>query len=312
MVFLYRIFLFLLLAGALLADVTLVIMMNWSAGVFWLLAAMILPVWLGSFKQKYFAAALSAFFVAVLAFFVFITPEEQFKGVKWEASCSEIPEIIIDGDKAVISNLRDFKYRSEDDFDVRYINQEYDLNKLESLDLILSHWDGMDNIAHTLFCFNFSDGQTAVLSVEMRCPEGTSRAYYTTFFKQHGLIYIWGTKEDLVDLRSRYRIVESLYRYRTTATAAEARQLFTLLAGRTNQLYSNWEFYRTIQGNCTTEILPYLKEVRRDLHWDLRALINGSLDRMLFEQGFLAHRPGEEFESLRARSFVPGRASGNE
>lgn len=313
MYFLYCVLLILLFLGALLADITLVMMLDWQANAFWVLALPIVLLGIAGFKKKYFAGVLAVFVASVAAFFYLITPEEQFKADKWELSCSRMPEIIINGNDAEIRNLRDFKYAPDSDkiVEPNYINQKYDLSKLESMDLYLSHWDGMDNIAHMLLCFNFSDNKTAVLSVEMRCPDGTSRDYHTTFFKQHALIYIWGTKEDLIDLRIHHRVVESLYRYRTTLTPAESRQLFCSLAKRTNQLSKKWEFYQTITGNCTTEVLPFFKEVRSNLKWDIRTLTNGTFDRLLFEQNFLEHRDGEEFESLRARSFITGgRASG--
>ena len=207
------------------------------------------------------------------------------------------------GGKIRLFDIRDFKYRAEHDFDVRYRTGVYDPEQLRSLDLYVSHWDGMDEIAHTLLRFNFSDGTALVLSVEMRCPEGISRDYYTTFFKQHALIYIWGTPEDLCDLRSKYR-GEALYRYRTAATPDEVKMLFAALIDRTAELAEKQEFYRVISGNCTTELLPYLKAMRPALRWDHRVLINGSIDRMLFEQGFLVHGDGEIFEELRARSLV--------
>ena len=184
MLFLYRIFLVILLPGFLLATLTLTMMLNWNTSAFNAVALTGFLLWLGSWKQKHFAWVLLVFCTSVAAFFTVITPEEQFKNTKWEDSCARMPQIIIDGNHAVIHDLRDFKYRSEHNYDVNYINAEYDLDKLDSLDLIMSHWDGMDNVAHTLLCFNFSDGKTAVLSVEMRCPDGISRAYPTTFFKQ--------------------------------------------------------------------------------------------------------------------------------
>lgn len=298
----------LLLAASLAAAVTLTVMMNWEWTVFYILAAAVMVLWLGVRRKRGCAYALAVFILAVGGFYALLTPEQQFRGSRWETSCARKPQVRkLDGRRFEFRDVRDFRYRTEHDFDVRYRNEIYDVDKLESLDLALSHWDGMDNIAHMMLCFNFSDGKSAALSVEMQCPQGTSRDYYTTLFKQHGLIYIWAPPEDLFDLRSNYRTGEALYRYRTTATQAEVKQLFVLLAERTADLYGHLEFYRTVRSNCTTELLPYLKAVRPDLQWDYRVLLNGTIDRMFFEQGFLRHKPGESFESLRAGSIVRNR-----
>jgi hypothetical protein len=118
------------------------------------------------------------------------------------------------------------------------------------------------------------------------------------------LIYIWATPEDILDLRSTYRNNEALYRYRTAVGKKQSKELFLDLISRTDQISRQPEFYQTIRGNCTTELLPFLKKAYPGLNYDHRALINGTIDRMLFEQGFLEHNPGEQFDFLRARSLV--------
>ena len=278
---------------------------------FWVLTAAALVIWLGGIVNKGFIYLSAVYIAAVMVFFALITPQQQFAGVTWEPVCAKKARFVklADG-KVELTNLRDFRYRSEHDFDPIYRSEIYDPEKLDSLDIGFSHWDGMDHVAHTLLCFNFSDGKSVALSVEMRCPQGTSREAHTTMFKQHELIYIWAPPQDLFDLRTRYRVVESLYKYRTNATKNEIKELFMRLAERTNKICDQPEFYRLIVGNCTTEWFPVLKSVRPELRADWRVLINGTFDRMLFEQGFLQHRDGEEFESLRARSLVPGRSSG--
>ena len=295
----------LLLAFALTGAAALAIMMQWPWPVMDAMLLLVTLTWLISRYRRSGVYALGIFALATVIFYVLLTPDGQFPpATRWESNCARVPRVerLPDG-KVRIFNIRDFIYRTEQDFDVRYRTGVYDPEQLRSLDLYLSHWDGMDDVAHTLLRFNFADGRALALSVEMRCPDGTSRDYYTTFFKQHALIYIWGTPADLCDLRSKYR-GEALYRYRTTATPDEVKMLFEALIDRTAELSGKQEFYRVISGNCTTELLPYLKAMRPSLRWDHRVLINGSFDRMLFEQGFLAADAGELFESLRARSMI--------
>ncbi len=311
MIIVYGITLFLLLLYSLLAVTALTIMMQWHYGILPLLATTVTLLWLGCLRKKEVIFLLLVFNTAVTAFYLLLTPEEQFRNAKWEKVCAIKPSVqFLDKNEVKISNVRDFQYRSANDFDVKYKTLTRDPDKLVSLDLGVSHWDGMDFLSHIMLCFNFSNAEPLVLSVEMRCPEGGSRDYYTTFLKQHELIYIWGTVEDLFDLRSTYRDNEAFYRYRTTATPDEVKTLFLHLLDRTEELNRKPEFYRVIYGNCTTELLPSLQKMRPSLKWDLRVLINGTIDRMFFEQGFLHSKPGEKFEPLRARSIVPVK-SGN-
>ena len=299
----------LLLLFSLFGAATLTVMLNWHSSVMYALFLLVLLLWLASRYSKSGMYALGIFCLSVATFYFLLTPDEQFPPqTRWESNCARLPKVEeLPGDKIKILGVRDFKYRTETDFEARYQDVTYELARLQSVDIYLSHWDGMDEIAHTLLRFDFSDGKSVVLSVEMRCPDGTSRDYYTTFFKQHALIYIWGTPEDLCDLRSRFR-GEATYRYRTTLTPEESRTLFLTLVDRTADLSGKQEFYRVITGNCTTELLPYLKAVRPKLRWDIRALINGPFDRLLFEQGVIAHEPGELFEAVRARSFIKNNA----
>ncbi len=306
MIVVYGLVYLLLLLYSLLTVTGLTVMMHWHYGIMPLLTTLVTILWFGSLRKKEIFFLLLVFNAAFTVFYILLTPQEQFKNVKWETSCAVKPQaFFLDRNKVKISNVRDFRYRTAKDFDIKYQDVICNIDKLESLDLGVSHWDGMDFIAHVMLCFNFSDREPLVLSVEMRCPEGSSRDVYTTFLKQHELIYIWGTANDLFDLRSTYRDNEAIYRYRTAATADEVKILFTQLLKRTRELNEKPEFYRIIKGNCTTELLPALQKMRPSLKWDLRVLINGTIDRMFFEQGFIVGKPGERFEPLRARSIVP-------
>jgi hypothetical protein len=57
----------------------------------------------------------------------------------------------------VISNVRNFTWRSETDFDQIWEQRTYNLSRVHDVDLIMSYWMG-EAIAHTIVSFGFDDG----------------------------------------------------------------------------------------------------------------------------------------------------------
>ena len=76
-----------------------------------------------------------------------------------------------DGDQVTIHNVRNFRYRSEEDFDETWETRVYDLSTIRSLDLYFSYW-GPRDIAHTMLSFGFENGDYLALSVETRKEVG--------------------------------------------------------------------------------------------------------------------------------------------
>ena len=65
-------------------------------------------------------------------------------GKKWQPSWSRLPAVEINGNEILVKDVRSFVYRTEQDFDVRYVTRRFDLDKLATLDFAVSHWDGME------------------------------------------------------------------------------------------------------------------------------------------------------------------------
>ena len=103
----------------------------------------------------------------------------------------------INGNEIVVKDVRSFIYRTERDFDARYVTRRFDLDKLATLDFAVSHWDGMEFVAHTMLSFGFEDGKHLALSVETRLPEGVEQGSVPGLYKQFNVIYILADEEDL-------------------------------------------------------------------------------------------------------------------
>ena len=99
-------------------------------------------------------AAYAAAFVLFLGWWASITPTND---RNWAPDVARSVTATIDGDRLVISNVRNFTWRSDTDFDQRWEQRTYSLSHLTDVDLIMSYWMG-EAIAHTIVSFGFDDG----------------------------------------------------------------------------------------------------------------------------------------------------------
>ena len=258
------------------------------------------------------AAAAAMMELAVAAAFLCITPEQRFRDTEWQKPWRRTlaPVKLADG-RYRLENVRDFRYRTEEDFDVRYRAVVVDPERIASIDAVFSHWDDMEEIAHSMLGLNFADGTTIVISLETRLPEGAEQNGIDGFYRRYALAMIAGTPEDLYGLRTDHR-GETLYVYRLAMGHDIMRDIVVSLFTRAGELQKHPKFYNSLGHNCTTGLLPMLPDAGSMLRGDPRLILNGLAAKMLFDRKLLAHREGESFGSLRARSLVPGLCRGKD
>ena len=58
----------------------------------------------------------------------------------WDPSVAVLPRAVRDGDAVTIENVRNFEYRSLDDFTPRYETRTYHLANLQGVDIIFFNW----------------------------------------------------------------------------------------------------------------------------------------------------------------------------
>ncbi len=202
-----------------------------------------------------------------------------------------------------VHDIRDFRYRSETSFDIRYRTDDFDLKQLESLDFVVVHWDNMEGIAHTMLSFGFRGGQQLVFSVETRRDRGDVYGAIPGIYKQFELIYLIGTEADLLGLRTNYRH-EQVYLYPTNATTEEMRVILLDLLEKANGIYRQPQFYNSLTSNCTTSLLPSIRRAVALPFRDPSFLCNGFTDRLAFRLGWLRTRQGESFPELKFRRYA--------
>lgn len=226
-------------------------------------------------------AALAVAVTVVLAAYFSLSPRND---RDWAPDVARAPWASIDGDQVTLHEVRSFDYRTETDYAERWEERRYDLSKLATVDLSLTHW-GSPHIAHTIVSFGFTDGQYLAVSIETRRERGESYSATRGFFRQYELAYVFADERDLLRLRTNYRTGEDVYLFRIRATPERARALFLDYLNTATALARAPRWYNALTGNCTTNIRAHVQNSGPANPWSWQLLANGHLDELLYARG---------------------------
>jgi hypothetical protein len=210
----------------------------------------------------------------------------------------------VSGSRLTLNNVRNFNWDSETAFEEIWDAREYDLDKLQSVDLFTSVWDS-PAIAHTLFGFNFSDGQRVVFSAEIRREKTEAFSAIGGFFKKFELAMIAAEESDIIRLRTNAR-GEQVSRYRLNVTPNQARALLLALVAKGNELTQRPQFYQTITSNCTTVVFQLARLIEPKIPLDWRILLSGYLPDYLYELGVIDN--SKPLEDVKREADISARA----
>jgi hypothetical protein len=219
---------------------------------------------------------------------------------KWQTDVTTLPSATIDGNRVTVRNIRNCDYRSETDYTCRYYHKTFDLAKLKTADLFIIYW-GSPYIAHTMFSFGFGEDGELCFSIETRKEVGEEYSAIKGFFRQYELTYIVADERDLVRLRTNYR-KEDVYLYRLKANPELIRKVFLDYLREVNQIKGRPEWYNALTSNCTTNIRGHTAQFNPDAKFDWRIIVNGYLDRLLYERRVVD--TSMPFEELKRKSYI--------
>lgn len=243
--------------------------------------------------------------VAVAVWWASIPPS---KTRDWSPDVARTARAAFHGSSVTIQNVRNFKYRSESDYDQRWDRRTYNLDRIRGVDLFLSFW-GPTQIAHTIASWEFDDGQYLAISIETRKEKGESYSALRGFFRQYELYYVVADERDLIGLRTNSR-GEQVYLYRTRVPASQARALLVDYLHEVNRLADHPRWYNALTQNCTTTIRGHAQNAGAGGRLDWRLLANGHVDQLLYERGQID--TDLPFAVLRARSNITERAKASD
>ena len=240
--------------------------------------------------------AYALIYAVLLLWWASIAPSNQ---RIWADDASHLLTGAVQGSNVTLNNVRDFTWRSDDDYYVRWETRHYDLDHLASADAVLSYW-GSAAIAHAMISFGFDDGSHVVFSVEIRKQRGQQYSAIGGFFKQYETILVAADERDVIRVRTNVR-GEDDYLYPLHMDKAAMRALFLAYVQDANKLTVTPEFYNTITSNCTTIVYRMARQIEPGLPRDFRLLLTGYLPEYLYKVGALDQSTPIEEQRQRAR-----------
>ena len=252
-------------------------------------------LWLS--RERRMSSAFAVLFLGVVAWWISIAPSHD---RPWRPEVAVMPRAVIDGDRVRITGVRNFDYRSRNDFTVRYEEREVRLSRLTALDFYVSYFT-VGPVGHTFLSFIFDDAPPLSISIETRPEVGESFAPVASMFKQFELIYVVGDERDLVGVRTNHRR-EDVYLYRLNTSPEDARRLLLVYLDRINELADRAEFYHLLSNSCTINIIRYANAAGRVGRLNIRHVLNGLIDSYLYGSGRM--NTTLPFDELRRRSLI--------
>ncbi len=204
----------------------------------------------------------------------------------------------VQGNLLTVHNIRDFKHQA-DSFTENYITETYDLEKIKNVWFIVSHFsETNEGLAHTFLSFEFEDDKFLAISIEARREKNESYSPLKGILKQYEMLYVVGTEEDLLKLRTEIRD-EKVYLYPANTTPEKSRKLLLSFMDRMNQIHDKPEFYNTILNNCTNQIIKHIETFSdKDFpffSWNI--FMPGYSDEVAYEMELIPHDlPLEEIQ----------------
>ena len=222
----------------------------------------------------------------------------------WRRDVARLATAQIRGDHVTVRNVRNFRYRSVEDFDERWEERSYDLSLLAGLDIFFIAW-GPKLYNHTILSWSFADGQRLAISVEVRKRRDQGYSAWKAFFRQYELVYVAADERDVIKLRTNYRR-EQVYLYRVITSRSAARSLLLAYLEAMNEIAVRPLWYNALTANCTTVIRQRVIHAGGRLPFSWRYFANAYLPPLLYRRGLLDRsRPLEE---LKAMSHINPRA----
>ena len=213
--------------------------------------------------------------------------EAQSVGRVWRPDLAILPFSEFHGNEITIRHVRNCRYRTEEDYDVRHYDLRFLLTDVVSVDFIVVPFKETTLLAHTMFSFGLRSGEQFCISVEARLDQGESYSAIGGMRKKYELIYVIADERDVIPLRTNTRDVE-VFLYRGNANSEQVQNLLIDMLARSNKLQREPEFYDLISNNCTTNLVSHVNQLRPGkVPFDWRVVLPGHSDRLAYELGLI-------------------------
>ncbi len=272
---------------------------NFALGVVWLLVLGFLILRFKDIRQRIGIWVIGL--AIVLIPWALISPSND---RDWQQDWRKTGWAEIKGDEITFHNYRNFDYSKDGEITEIWEKKTVRLSNLRGIDYFHDAFGG-DWIAHPMTSFDFGVDGRVVLSIETRREEGEDYSEIGGLYKMFELQYVFGSERDLVRVRTNVRN-EPVYLYRLNISEKAMKGLFLQSVEALNNLKESPRWYHVVTANCTTSLRTQTPEKSRR-QFDIRLLLNGKLDELLYERGDLIH-DGIEFQQLRKEALINEKA----
>ena len=219
-----------------------------------------------------------------------------------------LPYIAMDDTGTItITKFRNFDWRKEGAVSPRYESRTFHSRDLNRVDVFISHFDDFEGLADIFLSFGFANSQHLVVSLETRRENDEAFSPSRGIFRQFEIIYVVGSEEDIVGLRTDVREGERVYLYPTKATEKQSRDLFVAIANDINDVHGKPRIYNTLTRNCTNELARRVEDistVRFPITW--KTILPGYFDEVLYRIAIIENEA--PFDKVKAAHLVDNQA----
>jgi hypothetical protein len=221
----------------------------------------------------------------------------------WELGQEKLPHIIFGKNGLItIDDFRNFDWQIDGTAVPKYEIRTFNMDDLNSVDVFISHFDEFEGLAHIFLSFGFITGEHIVVSFETRREVGEEFSPLLGILRQFEIIYVVGSEEDIVGLRTDIRN-ERVYLYPTKASPEQAKSLFKTLATDINAVYEKPRIYNTLTHNCTNEITRRVEEIADvSFPFSWKTVLPGYFDEILYNLNIIDS--SVDFEEVKKRHEI--------
>lgn len=240
------------------------------------------------------------FLVLLAAFAVFLRWWLRLKPRQdrnWDDTVKRLPHAEVCGDVVRLHNVWRHDYRTFTDFTPNHVIRTVRLSQLVAADLLLFYW-GSPWMCHPVLCFDFGPDGRVCFSIEVRFRSGQRYALLPSLYRQQEITVIVTDEYDAIARRVVFG-TDTGYLYRLTAPPDRVRTMFLDYVTAVNHLSHTPEWYHGLCANCTTTFYR-LPNSRPWCDW--RVLVNGRLDRALYDRG--AFDRTVPFDALKRTAYL--------
>ncbi len=256
---------------------------------------------------------LGGIIILVLTWIFLIIVSKPSHDRQWATDQTYLPQVAINDNIVSIEYVRNFLYEDTINFQERYESRTINVDDIISIDYLVEPFGEWHGPAHTLLSFGFATPggiEYIAVSVEIRKEVGESFSPLKGLFRKFELMYVVGTEEDLIQLRTNHRN-DDVYLYPIETTKERMKNIFLSMMERIQGIGEVPEFYNTITNNCTSNIRAHVNEIVPDrVPWTWATILPADSDKIAYELGLIA--VDLSFEEAREHFYITDVAQGVE